>query len=482
MKSSFRKLPPTYQLLLAGIIPLLALLYVSWQLYSEKENRVSLVSAYSGRIHESNELASLTAELETEAECSLAFALNKGRYSTLVIQRSRTDKWIHILEESSDTSLTGFLKYTFHDGLVSARAAQDDGTAGVDGESIMDFYHDAIKQFSTIQIITPSGSTILQPLHAAIESQGLLFEMATSLAVTRNRIYASLQTTRDTTAIVSTAANAWHTLKTYEAAFLKKAPAPLIQSYNGKENTDDVRPALEYLDYAVIHREFDSTYTSSQWWSAASGGLNALYKQYQFSRRQVQAGLNNIYQSEVNAKNLTLILLVAVILLVTVFFIFAALAVNKVIKKRAATVAKTPSGEEGVSVHNLPKDNVSNLILEAIYRAGKTNGVMANGATNGVNGNAAPALKSVIDKYAADGKNGKITNNNQENGWKKNEAPVRPAELNKSTGSPASAVNDDMANYAVTIPEIVALTNGTGSKGEGTRKIMPLKPSNGPAA
>ena len=215
MKFSFRKLPPTYQLLLTGVLPLLVLLYMSWRLYSEKENRVSLVSAYSSRIHEANELASLTAELETEAECSLAFALNKGRYSTLVIQRSRTDKWIHTLEESSDTSLTGFLKYTFHDGLVSARAAQDDGTAGIDGESIMDFYHHAIKQFSTIQVITPSGSTILQPLHAAIESQGLLFELATSLAVTRNRIYASLQTTRDTTAIVSTAATAWHDFKTY---------------------------------------------------------------------------------------------------------------------------------------------------------------------------------------------------------------------------------------------------------------------------
>ena len=481
MKFSFRKLPPTYQLLLTGVLPLLVLLYMSWRLYSEKENRVSLVSAYSSRIHEANELASLTAELETEAECSLAFALNKGRYSTLVIQRSRTDKWIHTLEESSDTSLTGFLKYTFHDGLVSARAAQDDGTAGIDGESIMDFYHHAIKQFSTIQVITPSGSTILQPLHAAIESQGLLFEMATSLAVTRNRIYASLQTTRDTTAIVSTAATAWHDFKTYEAAFFKKAPASLIQFYNGKENTDAVRPALKYLDYAVIHHEFDSTYSPSQWWSAASGGLNALYKQYQFSRRQVQAGLNNIYQSEVNAKNLTLILLVAVILLVTVFFIFTALAVNKVIKKQAAKVENVSNEEEGMSVHNSPKDNVSDLILEAIYRAGKTNGAMGNGAANGVNGQAASVIKSVTDNYPADGK-GKVTNNSQDKGGKRNELTAVSIELNTPQKGPESAVNDDMANYAVTIPAIGALTNGKEGSEEGKKKITPPKPSNEPAA
>ena len=231
MKFSFRKLPLAYQLLLTGIIPLLVLLYVSWQLYLEKENRVSLVSEFNGRIHESGELASLTGELEAEAEYSLAFALNKGRYSTLVIQRSRTDKWIHTLEESGDSSLSGFLKYTFRNGLVSARAAQDDGTAGIDIKSIMDFYHDAIWQLSTFPAIAASNNALLQPLHAAVESQRPLFEMGTLLSITRNKIYLSLVTAHDIPAIVSVAGDAWHMLKTCESSFLVKAPPSLIKIY-----------------------------------------------------------------------------------------------------------------------------------------------------------------------------------------------------------------------------------------------------------
>ena len=393
MKFSFRKLPLTYQLLLTGIIPLLALLYVSWQLYSEKENRVSIASGYNSRIHESGEVASLTGELETEAEYSLAFALDKGRYSTLVIQRSRTDKWIHELGKAGYLPRR-FLKYTFRLGLASTRAAQDDGTAGIDVQRIMDFYHNSIWQLSTIYTIAPSNNAMLQPLNAAVESKRLLFEMATLLATTRNKIYLSLLTAHDTPAIVSTAGDAWHTLKTYEAALLVKAPPPLVKMYNDKENADALRPAFDYLDYAVIHHQFDSTYTAGQWWAAASGGIKVLHKQYLVLQQQVQTGLNHIYQSEIKARNMTLLLLVAVIVLVTGFFIYTIIAVNKVLKKRTAASAKASPAKESIHVHNPPEDNINDLILESLYRTGKENRATANGAATKVNGHTVPKVKT----------------------------------------------------------------------------------------
>ena len=467
MKFSFRKLPPTYQLLLTGIVPLLALLYVSWQLYAEKENRVSLVSGYNSYIHESGELASLTDELEAEAEYSLAFALNKGRYSTLVIQRSRTDRWIHTLEKSGDTSLTGFLKYTFRNGLVSARAAQDDGTAGLDVRNIMDFYHYAIGQLGTIHTIGPSHNAVLQPLNAVVESKRLLFEMATLLAVTRNKIYTSLLTGNDTPAIVATADDAWHTLKTYEAAFLMKAPPSLAKMYHDPEHVDALRPALDYLAYVVLHHQIDSNYTAGQWWGTASGGVKVLHKQYLVSQQQLQTGLNHIYQSGIKARNLTLLLLVAVMLLVAGFFILTARAVNRLQKKRTAALVKASAAEEGGPAHDPPKDNVSDLILEAIYRAGKTNGVAANDATNGVNGHTVPGVMPVSNKGNKDavgGTSGKITTNKQETVWKRNDTPYLPAALKKTQENPATAANDDLANYADRKPAVVPVTNGAGSK------------------
>ena len=468
MKFSFGKLPPTYQLLLAGIIPLLALLYVSGQLYSEKENRVSLVSDYKIRVQESNEVVSLTGELEVEAEYSLAFALNKGRYSSLVIQRSSTDKWVHTLQASRDTSLTGFLNNTFRSSLASARAAQDDGTAGIDFQGTMDFYHNAVGQLSKFHFIAPSNIAMLQPLNAAVESKSLLFEMVTLWALTRNKIYVSLLITHDTPAIVSTAGDAWHALKTCEEEFLAKAPSSLVKMYHDKENAGAILPAFDYLDYAVIHHQFDSTSTAGQWWTTASGGIKVLNKQYLVSQQQVQTGLNHIYQSEIKARKLTLILLVTMIFLVIGFFIFTIIAVNKMLKKRAAASGKASPAEEGKQTHDPPKDNVSDLILEAIYRAGKTNGT--NGATNGVNGHPVPA--SVMpgahqgNKEAQPGSNGKITTSKQETVRKRNEATYLTSELKKPQENPVIAVNDDLANYADPNPEIVAATNSAAGKAE----------------
>ena len=474
MKFSFRKLPLAYQLLLTGIIPLLVLLYVSWQLYLEKENRVSLVSEFNGRIYESGELASLTGELEAEAEYSLAFALNKGRYSTLVIQRSRTDKWIHTLEESGDSSLSGFLKYTFRNGLVSARSAQDDGTAGIDIKSIMDFYHDAIWQLSTFPAIAASNNALLQPLHAAVESQRPLSEMGTLLSITRNKIYLSLVTAHDIPAIVSVAGDAWHMLKTCESAFLVKAPPLQIKIFNDNENADALRPALDYLDYAVIHHQFDSNYTAGKWWTAASGGINALHRQYLVSQQQVQAGLSQIYQREIKGRNLTLFLLAATILLVTGFLIFTIRAGNKMLKKQSAASAKASPDLETIPAPNPPKDNVSDLILEAIYRAGKPNGATANGAANGLNEYTVPIAKPVSGKNTAPETNGNIETNKQ-TGWKKNDTPYHPLELNKPQENPAGEVNDDLANYAAAKHEIVPVSNGTGTKEDPVKNDIAAK-------
>ncbi len=478
MKFSFRKLPLTYLLLLTGIIPLLALLYVPGQLYLEKENRVSLLSGYNSHIQESGDLASLRDELGVEAEYSLEFALNKGRYSDLVIQRISTDRWIHKLEKSGDTSLTNFLKYTLHSGLISARTALE-GEAGIDVQSIMNFYYDAIWQLNTIHSIATSNKAMLQPLNAAVESQRLLFEMEIWLALTRNKIYISLRTAHDTPAIVSTAGNAWHTLKTYEIAFLKKAPTPLVTMYNDKENADSLQPAFDYLNYAVIHHQFDSTYSARQWWVVASGGIKVLHNQYLISQQQLQAGLNDIYESEVKARNLTLLLLGGVLLLIAGIFILSVRAVNKKLKKLPAVSTKASPVEEGTSAHNPPEDNVNDLILAAIYRAGKTNGATSHDATSGVNGHDISMVEPGGYNNVVLATNGKIATNTQETGWKIDETPNPhvPLDLNKPQENTAGPVDDDLANYA--IPKLAIMpvtnTNGLGSKEEVAKENIVAK-------
>ena len=147
-------------------------------------------------------------------------------------------------------------------------------------------------------------------------------------------------------------------------------------------------------------------------------------------------------------------------------------------KKLPAVSAKASAVEEDTSAHNPPKDNVNDLILAAIYRAGKANGATANDSTSGVNGHAVPMVEPTGDNNAVPGTNGKILNNKQETGWKMNEVPNHvPLELNKSQENTSGPVDDDLANYATPKPAIVPVTNtnGLGSKEEVVKENIVAK-------
>ena len=60
------------------------------------------------------------------------------------------------------------------------------------------------------------------------------------------------------------------------------------------------------------------------------------------------------------------------------------------------------------------------------------------------------------------------------------DGPYLPLGLNTPPENPVSAMNDDLANYAVTNPAIVPVNNGAG-QGKSQRKISLQKPTNKPA-
>ncbi len=452
MKFSFRKLPLTYKLLIAGIIPLLVLLYASEQLYSEKENRVTLVLNYNNHIHEAGEIASLISELEREARYSFEFALKKGRYSNLVIQRSRTDKFRINLEKSEDPSIKNFSKYTFLNGLEAIRAAQD-SSAISDVQLTTEFFNNTILRLSTINTVALSNNAVLQSLYPDVESQRLLFEMTTLLATIRTKIYLSLFTGYNTQGTLSATHDAYNTLKTYEAEFLLKAPPSSVTLYNNKENYNKLKPVFDYLDYASINQQFDSTYTPSQWWNTSSGGINALNKQYRILWRQVQAGLKNIYQSEIKARNLTLLFLVAAILLVIGFIVYTVRAVNKVLNQLAAASKNASPVEPGQSFNSPTIDKPGDL-MSLSHKADKPDPELVNGVARSMNGHPVPEIKPLGTDLKPWSKkdllaktNGKMTEDQPKPVLTRNENSYMPVEANHSKEDFSRTVADDMANY-----------------------------------
>jgi Histidine kinase-, DNA gyrase B-, and HSP90-like ATPase len=452
MKFSFRKLPLTYKLLTAGIIPLLVLLYASEQLYSEKENRVTLVLNYSNHIHEAGEIGSLISELEREARYSFDFALKKGRYSNLVIQRSRTDKFRIDLEKSEDPSIKNFSKYTFLNGLEAIRAAQD-SSAIADVHRTSEFFNNTILRLSTINTVALSNNTVLQPLYADVESQRLLFEITTLLSTTRTKIYLSLFTGYNMQGALSATHDAYNTLKTYEAEFLLKASPSSIDLYHAEENNNKLKPVFVYLDYASINQQFDSTYTPSQWWNMSSGGINVLNNQYNILWRQVQAGLKNIYHREIRARNLTLLFLIAAILLVVGFIVYTVRAVNKVLHELAAASMNGQNVETGKSINhaaiNRPDDAVA-----LSHKAEKTDPGRFNGIDSKMNGHAVHEKDPVGAEFKLQDENDllakttrELTDDKPKPVFTRNEHLYMPVGMQHSKEDFSKVVADDMANY-----------------------------------
>nr|MBA2563210.1 hypothetical protein [Chitinophagaceae bacterium] len=125
MNSFFRKLPLPVKLMLIGIIPLIFLFLLSYELYQEKKQKVSLISNYIERLTLSANITLLMNELQTERRYSFQYALTKEDRDKIVAQRLVTDSIIQQLKKNKDLSITKFSNYTFLNNLADIRIALD---------------------------------------------------------------------------------------------------------------------------------------------------------------------------------------------------------------------------------------------------------------------------------------------------------------------------------------------------------------------
>ncbi|MGH2646717.1 MAG: nitrate- and nitrite sensing domain-containing protein, partial [Ginsengibacter sp.] len=379
MNSFFRKLPLSYKLMLIGIVPVLFLIYLSGQLYLDKKQRVTLVGDYIDHINESREIASLISALEMERRYSYEYALKKGRYSKVIIQRPRTDAAIKLLEKSKDPAILNFPEYTFLNKLQKTRNALDT-SVNAPPNIITRFYTNTIFRLNTLNTIVSANNTFLQPVNADLVSQRILFEMITFLGIIRANIYVALYTGQDMTEALSATLDVYERFKTYEIEFLLKAPSASIKIYNDKKNSTELRPALKYIDEVFTMLKFDSTYTPNQWWDISSNGIEALRKQHFDLWQKAESGMKDIYQKEVDSKNRTLFFLIAAIVLVIVIIAYTIRVISQMLKELKVAAEKISTGATGVRFINMPNDATGSL-AQSIIKIDENNIELARAAS-----------------------------------------------------------------------------------------------------
>ena len=346
--------------MLIGIIPVLFLIYLSGQLYNDKKQRVKLIADYIEHIHESQNVAKLMSELENERKYSFQYALKKTNYSNIILQRTRTDAIIALLDKSKDLAISDFAKYTFLDKLSGIRNSID-SSGNYPADALMKYYTSVISRLNTLISVASASNTFLQPVYKDLIAQKTLFEMVTLLGVIRTNIYTSLYTKKYNKETFSQTIRTYDFLKSYEAEFLLKASLRSIITYKRLKDSTTLNPTLAYIDTLVAHSLPDTSISAEEWWNLSSKGTDVLKKEGHDLGMTIEAGMDHIYNEEVNSKNRTLIFLIAAIVLVISFVLYTIRVISKMLSELKVAAQKISLGGTGLKFIDMSNDVMGSL-------------------------------------------------------------------------------------------------------------------------
>lgn len=364
--------------MLIGIIPLVFLIYLSYQLYSEKTERINLIGDYIEQIHESENIAILIDELQKERRRSYQYVLKKKGYNDIILQRPHTDSAIKRLERIKNLLISHFEQYTFLDNLETVRIAID-SARNYPATAVMQYYTNAIVRLNTLNS-SPASNTYLQPVYQDLIAQKILSDMITLLGIIRSNIYNVLYTGKDITGTLLTMAGSYDVYKTYEKEFLIKGSPASVVLYQKERDTSALNPTISYIDTLFKTFKTGSTYDADSWWRVSTGGIRNLKKQQLNLWSNVEARMSTIYNDEKTKRNKTLAFLIVAILLVIIFIASIFRTINQMLIELKLAAQKIAKGKTGLQIRDMPRDAMGSL-AHSILEIDKNNVQLAHAAS-----------------------------------------------------------------------------------------------------
>jgi signal transduction histidine kinase len=360
MNSFFRMLPLPVKLILTGIIPIVFIIYLSVQLYTEKSNEVKLIGDYIERIHESGNISNLMDAMQTERRYSYEYALTKRKYDSVIIQRKVTDSALLLLKHSKDLALADFPEYTFIKGLPDIRRALDTSKS-YSANAVMQFYTNSIFRLNTLNSTAPASNAYLSAVYQDLIAQKLLFEMITFLGIIRTNIYNVLYTRQYMVETLLGTVGVNDVNNSYETEFLLKASPVTVQQYKYLKENTDLKPTTAYIDTLFKTFKFDSSYTADSWWSISTNGINEIRKLQKNLWRNVEGRMNSIYIGGTREKHMTLFFLIAALVLVIAFIAYTIKVISRMLKELRIAAQKISRGSTDIHLKNMPDDDIGKV-------------------------------------------------------------------------------------------------------------------------
>jgi PAS domain S-box-containing protein len=374
MHRAFRRLPLPAKLLLIGCVPLSFLIYMFFQIYSEKTKKIHLLSRYVENIQQSAMINVLIESLQKERKYSFDYVIRREWPSQLTTQRAHTDSTMAQLE---NTTLKGFRNYTFLDKLQQTRTAIDSlkTTSGI----VMHYYSTAIFRMSTLNVVPQGMDIYLEPLYKDLVSQKIISEMIMNLGIISSNIYNVLYTRKYMIETLFGIVGLHDIYKSYETEFFQKSSPAAITEYNKRRNDSELGPTLAYIDTLFKRFAFDSTYDATTWWRLSEAGIEQLRSFQRHITKNVNAIANNIMTKEKQDRDRTMVFLIVTLVIVMGFVVYTIYSITYTLQKMKR-VAATISKGEPVPPLNVESRDVIGALARSIEMIDVNNKMLADAA------------------------------------------------------------------------------------------------------
>jgi signal transduction histidine kinase len=358
MKRYFKKLSIRTKLVLIGGIPLLFIIILVVQQFTEKTEKARLFKSYIERLQRSADISGLLSQLQTERKMSFDHALQHDMQKALDAQRPVTDSLLNRMSLYDET-LEEFASYTFLDRLDETRKAIDRHL--VPPGMVMDYYTNAIFRINTLNTL-PTGSYIyLRPVYKDLVAQKLLNEIVTYMGIISANIYNALYTRQYATEILMGTAGVYQVYKTFEKELLLKATSAVSDQYRNAKSNISLLQARQYIDTLFKRFKFDSSYNHIQWATISSEGIEQLRSLQQELLGRSMSTITTIYRKERLGIIRTLALLVLSILLVTALVVYSIVYITRALNELTSAAGKIAHGIPVEHFSDLPRGSIGEL-------------------------------------------------------------------------------------------------------------------------
>lgn len=363
--------------MVVGLLPLIFLLFLAVTVYHQQNEKIALLESTMSRVQRSAALANVIDQLQSERRASYNKSITKTGQERVITSRSKTDEALEQFRPFEQESFEGFRSYTFLDQLSAIRDSLDRGA--MTPAQITSYYTNIVFRLNGLANLTISNISFLQAANDNIIAQRLLGDIVTYMGIMRANIYLMLHTG------ATGAAEAEQVKGIYDIyqSYIKEYRFRVSKDGNDKLTVVLNSPENKWFE-SMLQQSFNNQILTvdkpvEEYWTMSGKAVDQIRE---LQRGQLKIGvdiIDNVYKTEINARDKNVILLILVIALVIFTILITIRSITKSLNKIRLAADKIAIGATGIDLDTDQKDVIGSL-ARSIQELDTNNKVLSRAA------------------------------------------------------------------------------------------------------